>query len=90
MTRTLSIIVAILAISGAGAAIASDDCNVPMTHWQPREALQLKLEADGWQVRRIKADDGCYEADAIDEKGRRVEASFDPQTFELVSFEIKD
>lgn len=90
MRRSLSITLAVLILSGASAAFASDRCDVPMAEWQPREALQQKLEADGWKVTRIKTDDGCYEADAIDEKGQRVEASFDPKTFELVKFERKD
>lgn len=90
MQRSLSITLAALLLSGASAAFASDRCDVPMAQWQPREALQQKLEADGWKVTRIKNDDGCYEAHAIDEKGQRVEASFDPRTFELVKFERKD
>jgi len=77
---------AILVIS-TGSAFASDRCNVPMKEWQPREALQSKLEAEGWKVKRIKIDDGCYEAYAIDAQGRRVEAYFDPKTFEPVKIE---
>lgn len=74
----------------AGTAFASERCNVPMSDWQPREALQQKLEAEGWKVRRIKTDDGCYEASAIDPEGRRVEAHFDPKTFALVKKEDED
>jgi hypothetical protein len=71
-------------IMSTGAAIASDRCTTPMNEWQPREALQSKLEADGWKVKRIKIDDGCYEAYAIDADGRKVEAYFDPKTFEPI------
>jgi peptidase YpeB-like protein len=35
---------------GAGSALASPRCNVPMANWQPREALQKKVEAEGWKV----------------------------------------
>ena len=92
MKRTLLATAVALTIIGAGMAIASDDdrCNAPMAEWQPVAVLQQKLEADGWQVRRIKTDDGCYEADAIDDKGRRVEAYFDPKTFDMVKMEIED
>ncbi len=67
-----------------GGAIAGDLCTTPMKEWQPREALQSKLESDGWKVKRIKIDDGCYEAYAIDADGRKVEVYFDPKTFEPV------
>ena len=42
------------------------------------------MKAEGWDVRSIKTEDGCYEAYAIDAKGKRVEAYFNPQTFERV------
>lgn len=69
----------------AGAAFAGEKCNVPVAEWQPREALQAKLVADGWQIRSIKTEDGCYEAYAIDAKGKKVEAYFDPKTLEPVA-----
>jgi hypothetical protein len=80
----------LLATLGAGAAAASERCSVPMSDWQPREALQKKLEDEGWKVSRIKTDDGCYEVKATDKEGRRVEASYNPKTFEQVKFELED
>ena len=80
-----------LALGLAGTASASSDrCRVPLAEWQPREALQEKLEAEGWQVRRIKTDDGCYEVKGTDDQGRTVEAEFNPQTFEMVKWELDD
>ena len=55
-----------------------------MVEWQPREALQKKLESEGWKVRRIKTEDGCYEAYALDSNGHRVEAYFDPKSLEML------
>ncbi len=80
--------VAFLTALGTGAAIASEGCNVPKTEWQPRENLIKKLEADGWKIKRIKTEAGCCEAYAIDGKGNRVEASFDPKTFAVVKTKI--
>ncbi|ESR23967.1 hypothetical protein N177_2736 [Lutibaculum baratangense AMV1] len=75
----------VLGTIGAGTAMASEErCNAPMSDWQPREALQQKLEQEGWKVRRIKTDDGCYEVYGFDKDGRRMEAYFDPKTFEIV------
>ena len=80
----------LLGTFGAGTVTASERCNVPMSDWQPREALQVKLETEGWKISRIKTDDGCYEVRATDKEGRRVEASYNPKTFEQVKFELKD
>ncbi len=52
---------AAFALAGSGAAMADDDCNVPMNQWQSREAVQKSAEAHGWKVSRIKIDDGCYQ-----------------------------
>lgn len=78
------------AILASGPALAGDHCNVPVADWQPREALQQKLETDGWKVRRIKTEDGCYEAYATDAGGKRVEAIYDPKTLQLVKIEKDD
>ena len=54
-----------------------------------REALQKKVEADGWKVTRIKTDDGCYEVHATNEQGQRYEGKFDPGTLNALKVEIK-
>lgn len=79
-----------LAASFGSAAVASEKCNVAMSDWRPREALQAKLEADGWKVRSIKTEDGCYEAYAINADGKKIEAYFNPQTFQPVGTALKD
>lgn len=92
MTRTLLITTIAFTTLTAGAALASEDhgCKAPMAEWQPREVLQTKLEGEGWKVKRIKTEDGCYEAYAINNKGERVEAVFDPKTLQLVKMENDD
>ncbi|HET6602854.1 MAG TPA: PepSY domain-containing protein [Xanthomonadaceae bacterium] len=59
----------------------------PQSGWQPVDALESRLVTDGWQVRMIKEDGGCYEVYAIDEQGKRVEAYFHPVTLERVPIE---
>lgn len=82
---------ALVAALGAGtAALASEKCSVPQAERQSQEALQQKLEAEGWTVRRIKVDDGCYEVYGTKADGQRVEAYFDPKTFALVELEPED
>ncbi|WP_336232530.1 PepSY domain-containing protein [Thalassospira sp. CH_XMU1458] len=69
----------------AHTAQASDDyCNVPKSEWQSMDALKEKLTAEGWDVRKIKEDEGCYEVYAVKADGKKVEAYFNPATFELV------
>ena len=81
--------IATAVVLAAGSAFASDYCNASKSGWQPKEALQQKLEDDGWQVRKIETDDGCYEAYAINAEGQRVEAYFDPGTLELIKSELE-
>lgn len=40
------------------------------------------MVADGWAVRHIKEDGGCYEAYGTTPGGQRVEAYFHPVTLE--------
>jgi len=79
-----------LAAAFGGTSLASEKCNVAMADWKPREALQTKLEGEGWKVRSIKTEDGCYEAYAINAEGKKVEAYFDPQTLQSVDMKIED
>lgn len=56
----------------------------PKSGWKSPEVLTKQLTDQGWQVRRIKEDGGCYEVYAIDDKGQRVEAYFHPVTLVAV------
>ena len=89
MRKTLTIL-AFLATLPAGAALADDDCFVPMADWQPREAVAEFAIAQGWEVRRIKIDDGCYEIDGRDATGRAIEVKLHPGTLQIVEFEFED
>ncbi|MFG1348620.1 PepSY domain-containing protein [Xanthobacter autotrophicus] len=68
----------------AGPAAADRDCTVPLADWQPREALQKKLEAEGWSVQSIRSDDGCYKVRATNVQGARLKAKYDPASLERI------
>jgi hypothetical protein len=68
-------------------AQADTRCAVPMTDWQPRDAVARMAEQNGWKVRRIKIDDGCYEVIGSDAKGRKLEVKVHPGTLALVEYE---
>jgi hypothetical protein len=82
--RYLTAAVAVFLLSGpawaTGACPIKDA--VPKAEWQDKDLLEKKLVAAGWQVRRIKVDDQCYEVYGVDDKGQRVEAYFHPKTLE--------
>jgi hypothetical protein len=85
-----TLIVTALAMAVAGPSLAADKCDVPTAQWQPREALQKKLEGEGWKVRSIKTENGCYEAKAVDANGKRLEGVFNPKTLESVGADSDD
>lgn len=89
MRKTLTIL-AFLASMPAGAALAEDDCFVPMADWQPREAVAQLAADQGWTVRRIKIDDGCYEIDGHDAEGRAIEVKVHPGTLQIIEFQSEE
>lgn len=84
MSRPLAVFLVLLPIVVSTAGFAEDRCAVPLTDWQPREALKAKLEQNGWTVVKIRTDDGCYKVVAVDRSGKTVKGRFDPATLEQV------
>lgn len=89
MKMTLTIL-AILAALPAGAALAGDDCRVPQSDWQPRDAVVKLAEKNGWTLQEIEIDDGCYEIEALTREGRRIEVKLDPGTLAVIEIEKED
>lgn len=86
----LMITAALAATLLSGPALASDKCDVPKSEWQSEEAFRQAIEDKGWEIKKFKIDDGCYEVYGYDEEKRRVEAYFDPKTFEMVKMKRED
>ena len=89
MRKSLTILT-FLAVLPAGAALADDDCFAPMADWQPRDAVAQLAQKNGWTVRRIKVDDGCYEIVGSDADGRQIEVKIHPATLEVMELEHDD
>ncbi len=89
MNKTLTLI-AFLSALPTGVILADNDCFVPMADWQPREAIARLAAEQGWSVRRIKIDDGCYEINGTDTDGRRIEVTVHPATLEVIEIEYED
>ncbi|MBL8371237.1 MAG: PepSY domain-containing protein [Burkholderiaceae bacterium] len=65
-------------------ATAGDECDAPLHRWQSREAVRQMAAAQGWQIQRLKIDDGCYEVRGTDAQGRRFKATIDPETLKVL------
>ena len=92
MKHTPALRHSLLALSLGLAALpvlADDDCDAPLARWQSREAVRQMAAQQGWQIQRLKIDDGCYEVRGTDAQGQRFKAKLDPQTLELVKFKTK-
>lgn len=83
----------LLALTLGAAALpagAGDDCDVPIQRWQSREAVRRMAADKGWELQRLKIDDGCYELRGRDENGRAFKAKLDPRTLETVKMRRRD
>jgi hypothetical protein len=80
---SVAIMLSCVTVQAGATGLATCDSG-PEEGWQPQAKLEDRLTAQGWQVRRIKIDGGCYEVYALNEKGERVEAYFHPETLEPV------
>ena len=69
---------------------ASDDCDAPVNRWQTREALRQWAATQGWQIQRLKIDDGCYEIRGTDAQGRTFKAKIDPETLKVLKMKQGD
>jgi hypothetical protein len=83
-------IMACLAILPATSARADNDCLVSIADWQPLAAVTQLAEDNGWTVRELEIDDGCYEIEARDAEGRWFEVTIHPATLEVIAFEYED
>jgi len=84
---------ALLALSLCLAALpvlADDDCDAPLNRWQSRDAVRQMAVAQGWQIQRLKIDDGCYEVRGTDALGRTFKARIDPETLKVLKLKRSD
>lgn len=84
MKRLLATL-ALTAVAGAASAHGNVSCPaVPKEEKKPQMELQKKLEGEGWKIRKVQNYNGCYEVYGIDDKGAKIEAFFNPKTFDRV------
>ena len=73
----------VVAVAAAGPAVAAGKCSsASKSKWQPKSALESQLQADGYKVRQIKVESGCYEVYATDKDGKRANMAFNAETLD--------
>tara|TARA_R110002072_G_scaffold63634_3_gene158101 strand:- start:125 stop:427 length:303 start_codon:yes stop_codon:yes gene_type:complete len=83
MIRYMLIAAAVAAPLSMANATGRMTCEaVERAKWLTEEAMTKKLTAQGWQVRFMKEDGGCWEVYGTTPDGQRVEAYFHPATGE--------
>jgi len=84
LAATAALVATLSAAQGAWAHGDVDCPNLPKEEWKPQMDLQKKLSTEGWRIRQVKVFNTCYEVYGFDAKGERVEAFFNPKTFERI------
>lgn len=64
----------------SGFAAAQPACNVPKDFWMQESDLRKELRQQGYLVKTIRVQQGCYEIYGLDPYGRRVQILVDPAT----------
>lgn len=89
--KTILIAATLVTLLAPAAAYASQDCpDVPRDQWMSDAAITEKAKTLGYDVRSIKAEDGCMEAYALDKDGKRVEVYFHPGTGDVLRVKAED
>lgn len=89
--KTSLIAAALFTMLAPAAALASQECpDVPRDQWMSDAAITEKAKEQGYDVRSIKAEDGCLEAYAMDKDGKRVEIYFHPGTGDVLKVSVDD
>lgn len=74
-----------LAIASASLAHASATCPVyPKSEWMKEADARVKLEKDGYKIKKFKVSGNCYEIYGQDKDGKKVEIYFDAKTLAIV------
>ena len=84
--RLATLVLAVAALP----AVASSDCDAPAARWQSREAVRQMAAQQGWQIERLKIDDGCYEIRGTDAQGQRFKAKLDPETLQVLKIKSRE
>lgn len=80
-------ILALTAAASLPALAEGDDAscgNASRDQWMSEDAVKAKAAELGYEVRKVKEEDGCYEVYGIDKNGAKAEIYLNPVTGEVV------
>ncbi len=81
---------AMLALSTPAMASSHEGgCATVKGEWMSEDAIKAKATELGYEVRRVKKEDGCYEVYGIGKDKSLVEIYMNPVTGEVVNIEKK-
>ena len=72
----------------SSAVLADDECVDPVADWKPREVLRQQLEQRGWEIQRIKVEDGCYQVRGVDHLGNKFQAVYAPASLRILKLKV--
>lgn len=91
MKSKLALSITCLSLMLSSPALATDssiDCGKGEGKWITQEEAQDKASALGYDVRKVKVENGCYEIYAISSEDKKVEIFMNPVSGEVVT--VKD
>lgn len=80
MKRFTRAVIIFLQLVTAGMVAASPVCNVAKENWMSEPDLKRALKRQGYLVKTVRINNGCYEIYGLDPLGRRILKYFDPAT----------
>jgi hypothetical protein len=87
MRMILMAALAATTLVGPALATGKITCAATAEQRKPIDDLKAELVKQGWTVAKAKVDGGCYEVYGVMPETGRVEAYFDPITFEKLYVE---
>jgi hypothetical protein len=89
MLRVTLLATCALFVANAGFASAATAAKVECSKsapakFKPQAELIAKLKAEGIAVTKIKVEGGCYETYATDAKGKKANAAYNAETFDML------
>lgn len=82
---------AVLAATITTSAFAGAQCRAyPANERMDPAKFQAQLSAQGYQIKKFKVDNNCYEIYGKDKAGKKVEIYFDAKTGQAVKSKSKD
>ncbi|KAE8760890.1 MULTISPECIES: PepSY domain-containing protein [Paraburkholderia] len=72
---------------GLSSAVFAMDVSCPVhptAEWMKESDARAQIEAQGYKIAKFKVDDNCYEVEAYNKDGRKVELNYDTKTLAVI------